>query len=175
MHFYATSAQIANEFGYDHELVMQTVKSLNYSSSFMEQIQVFDLGPITLAQVTEPGYNAIVMNLPQDAGGDDELLTKWKEAFLFNKAPSLTSLTSPVALPNTINSPVPRNSLNKNAISDAARKQAEELISSGECDSIISEPYSTIHKELRDRLNGDDAGYQNVRLYVMARRKVLGL
>lgn len=179
MHFFATSAQISSEFGFEHSIVMNTIDGLTYPQAILDQIQVYELAPgIKIAQVTEPGYNAVVMNLPQNTGGDDELLMRWKEQFLFNKAPSVqTLIAAPAALPAGINSAIPRNQSTasaKNVISDQARKKAEELISSGQLDQMINEPYSTLHKTISEQLAGEEPGYQNVRIYAMARRKALG-
>ncbi len=178
MHFFATSAQISSEFGFEHSIVMTTIDGLTYPQAILDQIQVYELAPgIKIAQVTEPGYNAVVMNLPQNAGGDDELLMRWKEQFLFNKAPSVNTLIAAQAvLPVGINSAIPRGMIAsaKNVISDQARKKAEELISSGQLDQMINEPYSTIHKTISEQLAGEEPGYQNVRIYAMARRKALG-
>lgn len=176
MHFFATSAQIASEFGFDHEVVLETIESLQYPS-ISEHISMFELGNTSIGQVTEPGYNAVVMNLPLSVGGDDELLLRWKEQFLFNKAPSVQALMNPISSILPASQSAPKSSINtgmKLSISDTARRQSEELISSGELDEIITEPYTTIHREIKSRLNGEDPGYQNVRLYAIARRKILG-
>lgn len=175
MHFFATSAQIANEFGFDHEIVIKTIQELTYPTIIADQIQLFDLGPTKIAQVTEPGYNAVVLNLPLNTGGDDDLLLKWKEAFLFNKAPSVAALTAPSA-PKIPSNPVAASTSPsvKNPIPEHIRRKADELISSGSLDNIITETYANIHRELV-KLMEADPGYQNVRAYAVARRNALGL
>lgn len=172
MHFYATSAQIAHEFAFSHEDVMDTITKLPYPTSFKdENIQSFDLGSTQFAQLTEPGYSCVVMNLPLNAGGDDDLVLKWRAQFFFNKSPSVQSLMAPQQEVTTVTS-------GKAAIktqtttSEVTRRQAEEMISSGACDGIINEPFASIHREIRNQLN-DDPGYQNVRIYATQRRNAI--
>ena len=176
MHFYATSAQIANEFGFDHEVVIATIEKIEYPTIVNDQIQLFDLGSTKIAQVTEPGYNAVVFNLPLNTGGDDDLLLKWKEAFLFNKAPSVQALTAPTSpmIPSNQVSPNKTSTSIKNPIPEHVRRKAEELISSGSVDNIITDSYANIHRELL-KLMDADPGYQNVRAYSVNRRTALGL
>ena len=171
MNFFATSAQIANDFGLTHDEVIKVIENLDYPGFIADQIQIFDLGPTKIAQVGESGYNAIVLNLPLGTGGDDDLIAKWKETFLSNKGPSIQSLMNPIIQKNQSTTVNPAKIT---YTSEVIRKQAEEMISSGSCDNIISESYATIHRELRDRL-GEDPGYQNVRAYAIARRSTLGL
>lgn len=172
MHFFATSAQISNEFGFSHDVVMQTVESLPYPAFVKENIQTFDLGPTKLAQMTEPGYSCVIMHLPLNVGGDDELVLKWRAQFFFNKSPSVQSLMAPQAqiVVTTNKSDASKSS----TTNETVRRQAEELISSGGCDSIINEPFASIHRDIREQL-GDDPGYQNVRAYAIQRRAVLGV
>jgi hypothetical protein len=176
MHFYATTAQIAAQFSVDHEIVTETLESLPVTQEFAEaHIAVFDLPvpnagenavqqTVKFAQVTEPGYNAIVFNLPINTNE----IAKWREQFYANKAP-----VSPATSEKAVSTAKPRQ---QSGVDESLRSRAEEDIANGKWDERIKagDSYAEMHRRMMTEMNGDP-GYQNIRAYLIRRKAKLGL
>jgi hypothetical protein len=163
MHFYATSIQIASDFDVDHDKVLEVIEKMPHEEFRAANIQIFEAQNFKLAQMTEPGFNAIVFYLPRNPDNEEKLLT-FRERMFQNKAPVIG--TTSIAPSPTASAPT--------QLSDHARKEAESMITSGQLDSVINDSFSNVHKQLIEKLSGDP-GYQNVRAYMKTRRATLGL
>lgn len=82
MNMYATSSDLAQQFGISPEQVLTTIENLDLPEILQQHVEVFDFGDSKIAQLTEIGFNAVALHLPLNAGGRDQLLIRWKEAFL---------------------------------------------------------------------------------------------
>lgn len=165
MHFFSTSAQIANDFEIDHEIVVETIKDIPYADFVSDNIQMFDIGAVTLAQMTEPGYNAVVFHLPIS---DNEDLNRWRVMFFSNKAPNLNAPASPVQTTASTGTKT------RSQVDEETRRKAEEAISGGVYDNIISGSFADLHRQLKNDF-GNDPGYQNSRAYAITRRAAIGV
>ncbi len=96
MNIYTTSGQIAHDFGFAHGQVIQAIETLSFPEIIDQHIEIFDFGDNKLAQMSAVGFNAVVLNLPTHRGGNDELILRWRAAFLSNQAPDMASLTHKV-------------------------------------------------------------------------------
>ncbi len=96
MNIYATSGQIAHDFGFTHGQVIQAIETLSFPEIISQHIEIFDFGDNKIAQMSAVGFNAVVLNLPTQRGGNDELILRWREAFLSNQAPDMAILTGQV-------------------------------------------------------------------------------
>ena len=94
MNIYATSGQIAHDFGFAHGQVIQAIETLSFPEIIDQHIEVFDFGDNKIAQLSAVGFNAVVLNLPTHRGGNDELILRWRAAFLGNQAPDMATLTN---------------------------------------------------------------------------------
>ena len=94
MNIYATSGQIAHDFGLTPGQVMHAIETLSFPEIIDQHIEIFDLGDNKIAQMSEVGFNAVVLNLPTHRGGNDDLILRWRAAFLGNQAPDMATLTN---------------------------------------------------------------------------------
>ena len=94
MNIYATSGQIAYDFGFAHSQVIQAIETLSFPEIISQHIEIFDFGDNKIAQMSAVGFNAVVLNLPINCGGNDELILRWRAAFLGNQAPDMATLTN---------------------------------------------------------------------------------
>lgn len=189
MKIFATSAQIAEEYEIDHDLVIEAAISLPYSDDFIDSnIQIFEVSGIKIAQVTGAGYGAILfhidcyshklikdvvetsLNSASQTSGCEKIL-QWREKFFYNNALILedNSNSSVSSQPNQPNNRIKTRS----TISKSILRQAEESISTGKYDNYIDYAYTEIHKLVMQDM-GTDPGYQNIIQYVKARRIALG-
>ncbi len=94
MNIYATSGQIAHDFGLTPGQVIRAIETLSFPEIIDQHIEIFDFGDNKIAQMSEVGFNAVVLNLPTHRGGNDPLLLRWRAAFLGNPAPDMATLTN---------------------------------------------------------------------------------
>lgn len=109
MTIYATSGQIAHDFGFAHGQVIQAIETLSFPEIIEQHIEIFDFGDNKIAQMSAVGFNAVVLNLPINCGGNDELILRWQAAFLSNQAPDMATLTNklqPITSDPAVKSPV---------------------------------------------------------------------
>ena len=172
MNFFSTSAQISKEFNVPHSKVLETIDKLPYEKFRDQHIAIFDLDEgISLAQVTEAGYNATVFHLPVN---DDnrEMIHKFRETLFQNRAPNVLQApggtsSSPASAPGNGGSSV-------STISDSAREAAKQKIAAGELDGRLKDTFADIHRDLANEL-GADPSYQSVRAYIVKRRNELNV
>lgn len=186
MKIYATSAQIAEEYEIEHELVIAAAINLPYSDNFLDSnVQIFEVSGIKIAQVTEAGYRAFLFHIDCDSHysqeeeidsslDDDtkktsgcEKILQWREKAFCNNA--LILRANGPSFPSQANN----RTRTRSTISDTVRRTAEDLVSSGKYDDCIDAAFTEIHKAVSQDM-GTDPGYQNVIQYVKARRIVLG-
>ncbi len=94
MTIYATSADMARQFGFTHRQVLTTIENLVMPEIMDQHVEVFDFGVSKIAQMSEIGFNAVALHLPMNAGGDDEFLFCWKMAFLSQQPLSISTRTA---------------------------------------------------------------------------------
>ena len=100
MTIYATSAVMARQFGFTHSQVLSTIENLSMPEILDRHLEIFDFGVSKIAQMSEIGFNAVALNLPMNAGGDDALLLRWKEGLLSQHVtihPALTVSSLPAS------------------------------------------------------------------------------
>ena len=91
MTIYATSADMARQFGFTHRQVLSTIENLVMPEIMDQHVELFDFGASKIAQMSEIGFNAVALHLPMNAGGDDEFLLSWKMAFLSQQPLSIST------------------------------------------------------------------------------------
>lgn len=188
MHFYATSAQMAKDLAIGHDDVVDAAKDVLalYGQFASDNVQMFEIPVgttnVLLAQMTEPGYNAVLFTIPIDAVPTDEAratLMALRCQLFNNRSPSMNALTDQTDAsrpkPELSNQDVVIPGIRTRAsIDENVRQQAETLIMSGKYDHIMAATFADIHRSVRKDI-GDDPGYQNIRQYVIARRAQVGI
>lgn len=148
MNCYATSGQIAHDFGFTHGQVIHTIETLNMPAISRQHIEIFDFGTRKIAQMSALGFNAVVLNLPLNCGGNDTLLWSWQEAFLSNTPPDMAILTGRVQGANS-NSPI------QPVVMDAIRGQAATQSNQGHVDGLWHESSQSIDHSRIEQLTGN--------------------
>jgi len=184
MHFYSTTAQIAKDLEIDHQIVVNSAINTPLSDEFknanMLELNIPVPGMevnVQMFQLTEPGYNATVFGLKLADIEDEETKKKirhFREQMFMNKPPALT-IPSIATTASTTPSTMPSGpSTGRSQVDENIRRQAEEKIASGQLDMLMAGTFADVWRKLCDDL-GADAGYQNVRSYMIARRAQIGL
>lgn len=164
MNIYATSASAADDFAVDHDEIVEAINRMPYSDAFKaNNFKTFSIKDLILAELTEAGYNALAFELPPDT---PEIIT-FREKFLARSIPPAPIVQKAIA-------PTQPAAQTAVRIDESLRSKADQIIKSGQIDSMLTQPFSEIHRFLTEKLQGD-AGYQNIRNYCVSRKAVLGI